>query len=95
MSWRLLGYTIDKALVGCIGVEITGRGSAVSPSGWRQGVGRMMIAQVCERLALSRVTAETDQDGVDFHNRCGFAVCGLGEQHPGAERFQCELHRND
>jgi len=53
------------------------------------GIGRMMIASVCEEFALEHLEAETDDDAVGFYRRCGFTVQSLGEIHPGIERYWC------
>ena len=50
-----------------------------------------MLRQLCAKLMLKQLTAETDADAVGFYQRCGFEVESLGELYPGAERFRCTL----
>jgi GNAT superfamily N-acetyltransferase len=89
----LYGAVRDGALLGVLGVErVTLREwaihhIAVAPVARRAGVGRAMLAIICQQA--ERVSAETDHDAVDFYARCGFTPRSLGELYPGVERFAC------
>jgi ribosomal protein S18 acetylase RimI-like enzyme len=95
----LLGVERDGKLVGLIGLKLESENSAVirhivvHPQHRRQGVGHAMIIAVCKQFNLNIVSAETDQDAVDFYRRGGFRIKSLGEIYPMTERFLCTLHR--
>lgn len=67
---------------------------AVSPSSRRESIGSKMINFILEKYAFDSVFAETDNDAVNFYEKYGFTIKGLGEKYPGVERFQCLLENN-
>jgi ribosomal protein S18 acetylase RimI-like enzyme len=96
---RILGVEQDKRLTGLIGLEFVApqraliRQIVVHPVSQRTGIGRAMIAAACEQFNLKELVAETDQDAVEFYQRCGFQIQSLGEKYPNTERFQCAWRR--
>lgn len=64
---------------------------AVRESARDRGIGRELVRRVVTVLDLVELQAEADLDAVGFYRRLGFTVVGLGEQHPGTERFACTL----
>jgi GNAT superfamily N-acetyltransferase len=54
-----------------------------------RGIGRRMIAAVCQEFSLTSLEAETDDDSVNFYRQCGFAIESLGEIYPGVGRYRC------
>lgn len=93
----LLGYEVNGALVGCIGVQRISDDTAVvrhivvDASYRQQGIGREMVEHVRQAFGERSLTAETDQEAVGFYERCGFTVQSLGLRYPGVERFLCTL----
>src|SRR4051812_21874187 len=89
----LYGALRDGALLGVLDVErVTLREwaihhIAVAPVARRAGIGRAMLAIICQQAEC--VSAETDHDAVGFYARCGFTPRSLGELYPGVERFAC------
>ena len=89
----LLGWRVEAEAVGCVGVERHGddelelRTFAVAESHQRLGVGQAMIESLASVVTAARLTVETDEDGVDFYGRCGFAMSSVGEV-AGSERFR-------
>ncbi|MFJ7972324.1 GNAT family N-acetyltransferase [Psychrobacillus sp. NPDC096389] len=98
---KLYGYKQVEQFVGCIGVELTMgntctiRQIAVSPSERGRGIGERMIDFINDHHSLSIISAETDQDAVDFYKKMGFTITSLGEKYPGVERFYCEFLKTD
>ncbi|TQR17996.1 GNAT family N-acetyltransferase [Psychrobacillus soli] len=96
---KLFGYKQAEQFVGCIGVEWTTDNTciikqiAVSPSERGRGIGEGMIDFIIDNHSLSRISAETDQDAVDFYKKMGFTITNLGEKYPGVVRFCCEFRR--
>jgi ribosomal protein S18 acetylase RimI-like enzyme len=95
---RLVGFERDGSLDGYVGFELHGAGSAtiwniaVQLSARRQGLGRQIVRWLIDVAGLTRLTAETDQNAVEFYRRLGFTVTSLGdERYPGTERFRCDL----
>jgi GNAT superfamily N-acetyltransferase len=55
-----------------------------------QGYGRALLHAVLIRLQLNRMTAETDDDAVDFYRRSGFGVVETQDR-GGRRRYLCTL----
>jgi ribosomal protein S18 acetylase RimI-like enzyme len=93
----VLGALQDGKLVGFIALRLDApaqaqiRQIAVHSGYRRQGIGRRMTMAVWQGCQLRRLSAETDQHGVDFYRRIGFTASSLGEKYPGTERFSCTL----
>lgn len=68
-------------------------GIAVHPAGRGQGVGRAMILRAQSDLAPLPLTAETDDDAVNFYRRCGFACEAFSRAFPDGtvRRWRCIL----
>jgi ribosomal protein S18 acetylase RimI-like enzyme len=62
---------------------------AVHPEYRGQGYGRGIILELIALKAPTAVSAETDEEAIDFYRNIGFSVTGLGEKYPGVERFLC------
>ena len=89
----------DGALAGLVfvvpngegGVEVLGIAVAEALRG--RGIGRYMVRRLLEAVPCSTLTAETDDDAVDFYRRCGFAVTRFVRAYPDGEavRYRCVL----
>jgi ribosomal protein S18 acetylase RimI-like enzyme len=93
----LFGWEHGGQLVGVIGLRACQADAAeirhivVRREYRRHGMGRQLIDQVCRQCGLAEITAETDQDAVDFYRKAGFQITRLGEKYSGRERFLCRL----
>ncbi|MBI4311269.1 MAG: GNAT family N-acetyltransferase [Chloroflexi bacterium] len=96
-EWHVFGYRVGGDVVAFIGIQLlTSREAvirhiAVLPQRRKQGIGRALIGHSLKRLALFRLTAETDADAVGFYHTCGFTAASLGTDGRGVERFTCVL----
>jgi len=96
-AWKLMGFELDGLITGCIGIEIIKqrqariRHLAVVPDFQRQGIARSMIQQISDTYGLISISAETDNESLEFYRKTGFTITSLGEKYPGVERFRCEL----
>ena len=62
---------------------------AIHPDYRRQGLGRTLVGAIMELDSNVQLTAETDQEAVNFYRKLGFQITSLGEKYPGVERFEC------
>lgn len=94
-EFELYGYKEGEVYIGIIGFQMDHAGNlaihhlAVDPEYRQMGYGR---GQILEILALKKpvtLTAEMDEDAVEFYRNIGFSISSLGELYPGTERFRC------
>lgn len=71
------------------GFEIIG--IATHPDRRKQGVASKLISHAASVLNSSVITAETDDDAVNFYRKYGFQIQSLGEKYPGTIRYLCTL----
>lgn len=57
----------------------------------KQGVASKLISHAASILNCGVITAETDDDSVDFYRKYGFQIHSLGEKYPGIIRYLCTL----
>lgn len=57
----------------------------------KKGVASKLISYATNILNCSIITAETDDDAVDFYRKYGFKIKSLGEKYPGIVRYLCTL----
>ena len=62
---------------------------AVRPDHRGCDLGRQIIEEFRNHFTLRELSAETDQEGTAFYERCGFEIHSQGERYPGVERFVC------
>jgi ribosomal protein S18 acetylase RimI-like enzyme len=94
---QLFGMEEEQELVGLIGISSTDSEQkhliiehiAVQPEFRGKGYGRGLILELLEHRKPLTVSAETDEEAVDFYRNIGFSVMSLGEKYPGVERFRC------
>ncbi|WP_211747604.1 GNAT family N-acetyltransferase [Paenibacillus sp. Marseille-Q4541] len=91
---QLFGFEDEEQLVALIGFEKQGKEVqikhlAVLPENRQKGYGRGIISEMISSVKPDVVTAETDEEAVDFYRNIGFIVYSLGEKYPGVERFHC------
>jgi ribosomal protein S18 acetylase RimI-like enzyme len=81
--------------IGAIGIDQTDKSMgyithlAVLPRKRKQGIGRRLINGVAEKLELSWLELETDQEAVGFYEACGFDTTEIESRYPGIRRFKC------
>ena len=93
-SMTLYGFEDEEQLVALIGIEkknqeVQIKHLAVLPENRLKGYGRGIISEMISIVKPEVVTAETDEEAVDFYRNIGFIVYSLGEKYPGVERFRC------
>ncbi|WP_274361900.1 GNAT family N-acetyltransferase [Paenibacillus thermotolerans] len=85
----------EEDIVGIIGIRIndgnrmTIEHIAVLPDCRGMDYGRGLILEAIDLKKPSEVTAETDEEAVNFYRSIGFTIESLGEKYPGVERFLC------
>lgn len=79
----IVGFTLDASK------ELAIQHLAVLPEMRGLGYGRGMLLELIHQYEPQRVSAETDEEAVDFYRSVGFTVESLGEKYPGVERFLC------
>lgn len=51
---------------------------AVKPKYRKHGIGKSLIDFIFTQFPIDTITAETDDEAVEFYKRCGFNVIGFG-----------------
>lgn len=51
---------------------------AVNPKYRKKGIGKSLIDFILNQFPVDTITAETDNEAVEFYKRCGFDVIGFG-----------------
>ncbi|GGM14070.1 GNAT family N-acetyltransferase [Deinococcus aerophilus] len=89
-AWKTGGEVVSAAglHVGHGEAEVLHVGTRPDMEG--QGYGRALLHAVLIRLQLNRMTAETDDDAVDFYRRSGFGVVETQDR-GGRRRYLCTL----
>jgi len=92
---RVFIWEVNGEPVSAVGLVVNEASAEVLHIGTRpestgNGHGRQLLFAVADHLHLWQLTAETDDDSVEFYRRCGFRVC---EAQPRGERrrFRCGL----
>ncbi|MFC4307299.1 GNAT family N-acetyltransferase [Cohnella boryungensis] len=91
----LYGYEEEGELIGIVGFAMNGTGElkiehlAVEPDFRGLGYGRGLVLEALDKKKPALLTAETDEDAVNFYRSIGFEIESLGELCPGVERFKC------
>ncbi|HZH61137.1 MAG TPA: GNAT family N-acetyltransferase [Metabacillus sp.] len=97
LNRKLYSFELEGEIVGCVGIEIISlieceiKHIAVSSVQRGQGIGSKMINYITKQYPL--ISAETDNNAVDFYRYFGFEITSLGEKYPGVERFLCEFKK--
>lgn len=92
----VLGASMNNRFLGIIVLENNGDDElvildiAILKSIQRQGIGRTLIEYVKETYQPKCITAETDDDAIDFYRKIGFEVKSLGEKYPEIMRYECQ-----
>jgi len=63
---------------------------AVKPECQRNGIGSKFVDFIFNQFEIDKVTAETDDDAVEFYKKCGFTVAPANEV-SGTKRYICEF----
>ncbi len=85
----------ESRVIGLIAIDCTNspRGLithlAITPDMRRKGTGRNLINHAVKSFGLESITAETDQDAVEFYRACGFIIKEIESKWPGVRRFRC------
>lgn len=88
--WEVGGVAVSAAGVQVAGAEAEVRHIGTRPDCAGQGHGRALLRAIAAHLNLSRLTAETDDDAVDFYRRSAFEI-GDAPDRGGRRRYLCTL----
>jgi ribosomal protein S18 acetylase RimI-like enzyme len=92
---EIMGYKWVEQIIGIVGYRLNDNGIlelrhiAVIPEEQGKGFGRGIILELLHLKDPKVITAETDEETVDFYRSIGFMIESLGEKYPGVERFKC------
>jgi ribosomal protein S18 acetylase RimI-like enzyme len=92
---EIMGYKWVEQIIGIVGYRLNDNGIlelrhiAVTPEEQGKGFGRGIILELLHLKDPKVITAETDEETVDFYRSIGFTIESLGEKYPGVERFKC------
>ena len=96
----VFGYRENDVPVGVIVVRKCGTvaeicGIAVNQADRGRGIGGRLIRYVMEYLSPDVLTAETDDDAVEFYRKCGLRTEAFTETYDGGEcrRYRCVLRK--
>jgi GNAT superfamily N-acetyltransferase len=94
---HLLGAFIGEILIGVIGIEITKETGiikhiAVLAEHRMKGIGKKLIIYSISYFLLEHLTAETDDDSIEFYKKCNFQ-CNSYKGHY-CKRYHCVLNIN-
>lgn len=92
---QVWGWDVDGQTVCAAGMRVRGQSAEILHIGTRadsrhNGHARKLVLAVAERLNLTLLEAETDDDSVEFYRRAGFGIqgtAGRGE----TVRYHCTL----
>lgn len=67
---------------------------AVSKEYQNNGIGKSLIDYIINNLNPNALTAETDDDAINFYLKCGFKIIDIQERYPGVIRYTCTHFSN-
>ena len=92
---ELYGIESEEEIVGVIGFRLMNGGNinmehiSVKPKRRGEDFGRGLILELIALFKPVSITAETDEEAVEFYRAIGFGIESLGEDYPGIERYRC------
>jgi len=91
---HLLGSYDKEKLVGVIGLQVDGNHGiikhiAVEDTYQKKGIGKTIVTEALKRFHLKSLEAETDEEGREFYEKCGFTITPF--KGPYGPRFKCML----
>jgi len=92
---ELYGIESEDEIAGVIGFRQMDGGNiniehiAVKPERRGEDYGRGLILELIAEFKPESITAETDEEAVEFYRAIGFGIESLGEIYPGVERYRC------
>ena len=96
---NIFSYYEGNLIVGIIVIKQNSRelseikGIAVDSRYRNQGIGKNLIKFACDELSLSVLTAETDDDAVNFYKKVGFEINAFYRKNENGKykRYNCIL----
>jgi len=99
-NWDLYGWIEDDEILGVCGVEAHSDwveiiNIAVGQNIRKRGIGKAMITALQQKYKMT-ITAETDDNAVEFYQKCGFETEGFIKTYNSIEckRYKCVLNYN-
>lgn len=94
---RVIGGWLNDKLIAAFTIERDGMANqvtliAVDTDFRRKGFGKTMLLDALRRSGRRPLTAETDQDGLDFYKACGFKMVGRRKHPSGVFRYRVGWH---
>ncbi|HXF90770.1 MAG TPA: GNAT family N-acetyltransferase [Candidatus Nitrosotenuis sp.] len=95
-SWQLMGCSINEQLVAVIGLDLSPPNAiikhiSVLPEYRGLGIGKQLIHYALDYFCLSTLSAETDEDAVNFYQTLGFSCQPFNGKY--GKRYKCALTR--
>lgn len=94
---RVIGGWLNDQLIGAYTIERDGMANqvtliAVAPEFRRKGFGKTMLLDALRRSGRRPLTAETDNDALEFYKKCGFKMVGRRKHPSGVFRYRVGWH---
>ena len=94
---RVIGGWLNDQLIGAYTIERDGMANqvtliAVAPEFRRKGFGKTMLLDALRRSGRRPLTAETDEDALEFYKKCGFKMVGRRKHPRGVFRYRVGWH---
>lgn len=94
---RVIGGWLNDQLVAAYTIERDGMANhveliAVLPEHRLKGFGKMMLMDALRRSGRRPLTAETDENTLDFYKACGFKMVGRRKHPGGVFRYRVGWH---
>lgn len=96
-SDRVIGGWLNDQLIGAYTIERDGMANqvtliAVAPDFRLKGFGKTMLLDALRRSGRRPLTAETDDDALEFYKKCGFKMVGRRKHPSGVLRYRVGWH---
>lgn len=94
---RVIGGWLEDELIGAYTIERDGMANqvtliAVVPDKRKKGFGKTMLMDALRRSGRRPLTAETDEDSLEFYKKSGFKMVGRRKHPSGVFRYRVGWH---
>ncbi|MFD2673087.1 GNAT family N-acetyltransferase [Marinicrinis sediminis] len=98
-DYELMGFREEGELRGLIGVRYVDSHRTellhlvVKPEYRLKGLGQGLVYMLAEKRELQQITAQIEEEMLEFFRRIGFGVHSYLDEQTGREQFRCEWNR--